>query len=426
MLALELAQFWMSAGVWSKGQIQFTNGPQALLNGAIAAGATSFTINQFPSGAQVFPPGLSVGDFFFVLIDLEIFRVNAYGGVGNLTWTAVGAQDNTTASAHASGATITGILNAAALAFLRDNSPGYAGIAKNGGAAVTERSTLNVIEGSNVTITLADNGGTGRTDLTIAASGGGGGGSAVTIGTYASIPGSPNNGDVYKVTDSQYELIRSAGVWEHFCEGIHVKRPDISTFTNQGSAPDHTDNTRGPFYMDKAFPNAGYDWTMYTKAKPTGGTGFTLTMGFRLRFDQAIPDQGYASVILRLASSGQFWAFGWGNESGNEGGDAVIFFTDPTTYGGSNPLSGANSVRWSSGRTIFLRLQEDSTNWTYFSGWGVSIDPNSTSNVNWLQRYQVTKNNVITPDQVGFGMCLKAGTSHTACMEVVHFSATSP
>jgi hypothetical protein len=425
MLALELAGYWLSPGVWSKGTIQFSNGPQALLNGAIASGATSLVINQFPTGAQVFPAGLAAGDFFYFLLDLEIFKCTAYGGVGSLTWTVVGAQDSTTASAHASGAVITGILNAAALAFLRDNAAGYSGIAKNSGATVSQRGVLNIIEGTGVTVTLADNGGTGRTDLTINSSGGGGGGSAVSIGTYASIPGSPNNGDVYKVTDSQYELIRSAGVWEHFIEGIHVKRPDISTFTNVGSAPDNTDNSRGPFVMSKLY-GAGYNWTMYTKALPTGGTGYTITLGFRARFTSEPPDQAYVSIILRESSSGKFWANGWGRENADQGGDAVIFFTNPTTYGGSNPLAGSSN-RWSSGRTLFVRVQDDGTNWTYFSGWGNSVDPSNISNVNWAQVLQITHNGSMTPDQCGFGMTLKDGVgTHAVFMEAVHFSATSP
>ncbi len=39
---------------------------------------------------------------------------------------------------------------------------------KNGGATTSTRGTLNVIEGSNITLTLADNSGNNRTDLTIA------------------------------------------------------------------------------------------------------------------------------------------------------------------------------------------------------------------------------------------------------------------
>lgn len=49
---------------------------------------------------------------------------------------------------------------------------------KKAGSAVTQRPNLNFIDGSNVTITVADNGGTSATDVTITASAPGGGGVA--------------------------------------------------------------------------------------------------------------------------------------------------------------------------------------------------------------------------------------------------------
>jgi hypothetical protein len=49
---------------------------------------------------------------------------------------------------------------------------------KNNGSAQTQRSTLNLKPGTNVTITAADNSGAGSTDVTINSSGGGGGSSS--------------------------------------------------------------------------------------------------------------------------------------------------------------------------------------------------------------------------------------------------------
>ncbi len=45
-----------------------------------------------------------------------------------------------------------------------------------GGSNIAQRATLNLIQGTNVTLTCVDNSGAGRTDCTINASGGGGGG----------------------------------------------------------------------------------------------------------------------------------------------------------------------------------------------------------------------------------------------------------
>lgn len=58
-------------------------------------------------------------------------------------------------------------------------------IKKNSGSTVGTRNTLNFIEGTNITLTVADNSGSGRVDITIAASGGAGGeaNTASNVGT---------------------------------------------------------------------------------------------------------------------------------------------------------------------------------------------------------------------------------------------------
>lgn len=48
-------------------------------------------------------------------------------------------------------------------------------VQKNGGASLPQEPIINFIEGSNITLTIADNPGSTRTDVTIASSGGGGG-----------------------------------------------------------------------------------------------------------------------------------------------------------------------------------------------------------------------------------------------------------
>jgi hypothetical protein len=53
-------------------------------------------------------------------------------------------------------------------------SAAYATVEHNG-SAVTQRATVNFIDGANVTLTVADNSGASRTDITVAAAGGGGG-----------------------------------------------------------------------------------------------------------------------------------------------------------------------------------------------------------------------------------------------------------
>ncbi len=263
-------------------------------------------------------------------------------------------------------------------------------------------------------------------DGSVTCAAGGGSGNTTTLAACATYPPSTaghSTGDIYKCTDSEYQLIFNGSIWVPSTDGIVVTRPDISTFTNFGSVPDASDNTRGPFMMQRLY-GAGYNWTEFTKAIPAGSS-YTITLGFRMRFNQEPSDQAYAAIVLRLNSTGQFWAYGWGRESGDLGGDAILFFTNPTTFGGSNPLTAPLSSRWSDGRTIFIRVQADGTNWNYYSGWGLAIDPTSTSTTNWLLRATRPENETITPDQVGFGMTMK-DSALIEQMEVVHFSATAP
>ncbi len=49
------------------------------------------------------------------------------------------------------------------------------GIKKNGGAVVGSRRNYNFIEGSNVTLTITDDSGADKVDITIASTGGAGG-----------------------------------------------------------------------------------------------------------------------------------------------------------------------------------------------------------------------------------------------------------
>lgn len=60
-------------------------------------------------------------------------------------------------------------------------------VRKNSGADVGTRARLNFIEGANITLTVADDSGSGEVDVTIAASGGGGGGADVKSGLETAI-----------------------------------------------------------------------------------------------------------------------------------------------------------------------------------------------------------------------------------------------
>lgn len=83
------------------------------------------------------------------------------------------------------GSTLTYTDGTPLLQVANDTSTQKVEVVKNSGAVVGTRKQINFIEGSNVTLTVADDAGNGQVDVTIASSGGGGGG--LSDGDYGDI-----------------------------------------------------------------------------------------------------------------------------------------------------------------------------------------------------------------------------------------------
>jgi len=132
-------------------------------------------------------------------------------------------------------------------------------VRKNSGSDVGVRRRLNLIEGSNVTLTIADDPTDEEVDVTIASTGGG-----LTIhdGAYherdlvlqvASDPGSPINGDMWFNTTDGWIKIRVGGVTRRLCHWDDIySKP--STFPP--SSHDHLNDHLRPTYLGKT-PAAG-------------------------------------------------------------------------------------------------------------------------------------------------------------------------
>lgn len=90
-------------------------------------------------------------------------------------------------------------LSAGSLSVSNDTTTQKVEIVKNSGAVISTRKQLNFIEGTNVTLTIADDAGNNQTDITIAASGGGGG--SATFGTVEKDLGStPLSSGTFDIT----------------------------------------------------------------------------------------------------------------------------------------------------------------------------------------------------------------------------------
>ena len=88
---------------------QFANAAQTTLNGTITSGASSLVVQS----ASLFP----ASGTFRLLIDSELIIVGAVSGTTFSSLTR--GAENTTAASHNSGATVTAILTAGALAQMR-------------------------------------------------------------------------------------------------------------------------------------------------------------------------------------------------------------------------------------------------------------------------------------------------------------------
>lgn len=88
---------------------QFANNAQTTLNGASPSAATSLTVTSaagFPAAAP-----------FRIRIDDELLLVTA--GAGTTTWSVSRGIENTSATAHSDGASVTHVLTAGAVAKLK-------------------------------------------------------------------------------------------------------------------------------------------------------------------------------------------------------------------------------------------------------------------------------------------------------------------
>ena len=87
----------------------FANNASTTLAALVAAGATSLTVTS----STPFPAASAATGQFRVIIDSELFTVTNVAGT---TWTVTPGTEGTTQAAHASGAPVTAIVTAAALA----------------------------------------------------------------------------------------------------------------------------------------------------------------------------------------------------------------------------------------------------------------------------------------------------------------------
>lgn len=216
------------------------------------------------------------------------------------------------------------------------------GVSKNSGAVVGTRRKLNLIEGSNVTLTVADDGPNEEVDITIAAIGGGGG-----------------------------------GIWP-----LTPIVPADFTWRNQGGASISTNSKNGEILV--APTSAGDNLRIREKNVPTAP--YTVTLGFN--FLSPLDNFYTAGLVLVESGSGKLVTFANGGSNGLAGIGSSKF----------NNVSSFNSNYFDNDYQpftgmLFLQLNDDGTNRNF----RLSYDGE-----NFLSLFSVSRTDFITPDKIGF------------------------
>ena len=114
----------------------FANAANTTLTASMLAGATSLTVTSstpFPAVTT------AAGTQFRVIIDAELFIVT---NVTGLAWTVTPGAEGTTQAAHASGATVTAVVTAAALGSKSYLVEGVNTVATSGATQTIDRKSV--------------------------------------------------------------------------------------------------------------------------------------------------------------------------------------------------------------------------------------------------------------------------------------------
>jgi hypothetical protein len=270
-------------------------------------------------------------------------------------------------------------------------------ISKNSGATVGTRPKINFIEGSNVTLTIADDAGNGEVDVTIASSGGG----AASVSTSGTAPGSPADGDLWWDSDLGRLFIYyddgSSSQWVDAAPPLAA--PVVSPFGRSDVVPDLTDfawvnqetatATQYGYGIGLGSPANGgggtYHWNFLKQAVPA--TPYRV----RARIAPGLIGINYSEIALlwRESSSGklQTLCMGFNSTFGMRGQN----WTSPTVYSGtmSGVTASADFI------SNWVALRDDGTN-RYFEL--------SSNGDDWVIFATTPRTTFLTPDEIGFGV----------------------
>jgi hypothetical protein len=276
--------------------------------------ASGYTSGGASLSLTAIPSGLGATDIWIFKVEAEgsnteeVFLATAHSGSGPYTITATGAQAGTSASNHASGATVKGsVLTVDALDRIKRDTAGL------------------------LTVSQFD-----------ALSGNGG---------YQSV----------RLTDGLYEARWDGSAWKYFFGAFPVTRPVDGDFAwvNQGAATISTANG----YPIMTVPNAtGADLRLRKKTAPS--PPYTITAGFLWSFRPQSGDDPSCGLMFRQSSSGKLITFGPYSNGTSKLESYVGHWNGPTSFGANvfGPQVSLETV-WQS--VIWVQISDDNTNRIY-------------------------------------------------------------
>lgn len=286
-------------------------------------------------------------------------------------------------------------------------------IAKNGTVVGTRRQ-LNLIEGSNVTITATDNAANERIDVTIAATGGGGGG--VLFGPYETRPAPGVPGRLYLATDSHYTYAVDTGTaWQEFLNGVAVAPPaPLSAWTAYNMSPYTAFEDRGAVGIAGWSP--GGPAQIAVLARPfTVSPPCQIVMAFRSvgwggTYEIGAGLMNSATTQIIYVGAASHWQSGsWDEQIG-----LFYYWNSPTSFN-SGPGVGFPSVPTISGGVMWLRIDLNPA--TDTRAWFVSPD-----GVYWFNYLTQSYSTFMTPDSVC--IVVRRDGSHYVNYILLHLSIT--
>jgi hypothetical protein len=315
--------------------LTFIDRYESTLSSPYTSGGGSLVVTAAPTDGSVFP--------YWVVVEAEganteeCFKVTART---TTTLTVTGAQFNTAASDHASGAVIKGAIM---------------------GKAAFEEFQQNIIVPPN---------------------------------TYANLPAAALAGRIYYPTDSPYgPLIDDGSNWDHFLPQLGEVTPPVNgdySWDNDGGVATVVTTYGGVILTAPAA--SGQNMRVRHKSAPS--PPYTITTAFK--FTGHPTTNSAAGILFRQSSDGKLHALHITVVSGT-GTIWVRRWTDSQTFAGVTDFSAITrlalpAINFGSS-FVHMKIEDDNSNRKFYM---------SGDGRNWVELYSVGRTTFLTADQVGF------------------------